>query len=268
MESRPSRRRHHEPPSASSVTQHVLQGSLDVQVQADVAYSADGHIRFHLGPVFFVLKGREATLSARELTDKLAPVIDELYPGPGRGASAPAPRGPPAGGPRQPQPRPRQRHRARLPPLSRRHLTQPSREDLPAMPAVSYLCRLGYHRWCLNPSCQCEHHGKEDEEQPPPQPPSPARLERDSAGIFRPTALSVRSVQVREEAQPPYGSAAGSRVAWNAGSSVRPTLRSCSASPGDLRAAIGPEVRVGASQPRWERFGHVRRGHSACRTGQ
>jgi hypothetical protein len=68
------------PASVSSVTQHVLQGTLDTQVQADLAYTLDGHIKFHLGPVFFVLKGRQAALSMRELIDKLAPVIDELYP--------------------------------------------------------------------------------------------------------------------------------------------------------------------------------------------
>ena len=72
--------RRREPASVSSVTQHVLQGTLDTQVQADIAYTADGHIKFHLGPVFLVLKGREAALSMRELIDKLAPVIDELYP--------------------------------------------------------------------------------------------------------------------------------------------------------------------------------------------
>jgi hypothetical protein len=58
----------------------VLRGTLDTQVQADIAYTADGHIKFHLGPVFFVLKGREAALSMRELIDKIASVIDELYP--------------------------------------------------------------------------------------------------------------------------------------------------------------------------------------------
>jgi len=58
----------------------VLHGTLDTQVQADIAYTVDGHIKFHLGPVFLVLKGREAALSMRELIDKLAPVIDELYP--------------------------------------------------------------------------------------------------------------------------------------------------------------------------------------------
>jgi hypothetical protein len=73
-------RRRHEPPSVSSVTQHVLRGTLDVQVQADVAYALECDIKFHLGPVFFVLKGREAALSVRELIDRLAPVIDELYP--------------------------------------------------------------------------------------------------------------------------------------------------------------------------------------------
>ncbi len=73
-------RRHREPPSVSSVTQHVVQGTLDTQVQADIAYTGDGHIRFHLGPVFLILKGREAALSMRALIDKLAPVIDELYP--------------------------------------------------------------------------------------------------------------------------------------------------------------------------------------------
>ena len=73
-------RRRYEPPGVSSVTQHVLHGTLDVQVQADIAYTVDAYIKFHLGPVFFVLKGKEAALSMRELIDKLAPVIDELYP--------------------------------------------------------------------------------------------------------------------------------------------------------------------------------------------
>ena len=73
-------RRRREPPSVTSVTQHVLHGTLDTQVQADIAYTGDGHIKCHLGPVFLVLKGREAALSMRELIDKLAPVIDELYP--------------------------------------------------------------------------------------------------------------------------------------------------------------------------------------------
>ena len=72
--------RRREPPSVSSVTQHVLQGTLDTQVQADLTYVGDGHIKFHLEPVFLVLKGREAALSMRELIDKLAPVIDEMYP--------------------------------------------------------------------------------------------------------------------------------------------------------------------------------------------
>ena len=72
-----SRRR--EPPSVSSVTQHVLRGTLEVQVQADIAYTVHATIKFHLGPVFFVLKGRDAALSMRDLIDKLAPVIDELY---------------------------------------------------------------------------------------------------------------------------------------------------------------------------------------------
>jgi hypothetical protein len=72
--------RRREPPSFSSVTQHVVQGTLDTQVHADIAYTGDGHIKFHLGPVFLVLKGREAALSMRALIDKLAPVIDEMYP--------------------------------------------------------------------------------------------------------------------------------------------------------------------------------------------
>jgi hypothetical protein len=73
-------RRRREPASITSVTQHVLRGTLETQVQADIAYTAEGHIKCHLGPVFLVLKGREAALSMRELIDKLAPVIDELYP--------------------------------------------------------------------------------------------------------------------------------------------------------------------------------------------
>ena len=58
----------------------MLRGTLDTQVQADIAYTVEGHIKFHLGPVFLVLKGREAALSMRELIDKLTPVIDEMYP--------------------------------------------------------------------------------------------------------------------------------------------------------------------------------------------
>ena len=73
-------RRRPEPPGVSSVTQHVVRGTLDTQVQADIAYHGDGRIKFHLGPVFVVLKGREAALSMRELIGKLAPVIDEMYP--------------------------------------------------------------------------------------------------------------------------------------------------------------------------------------------
>jgi len=74
------RNRRPEPTSVSSVTQHVLRGTLEVQVQADIAYTVEGQIKFHLGPVFLVLKGKEAALSMRELIDKLTPVIDELYP--------------------------------------------------------------------------------------------------------------------------------------------------------------------------------------------
>ena len=73
-------RRRRELATVSSVTQHVLRGTLDTEVQADIAYTVEGHIKCHLGPVFLVLKGREAALSMRELIDKLAPVIDELYP--------------------------------------------------------------------------------------------------------------------------------------------------------------------------------------------
>ena len=80
MSASPADRRRREPPGVTSVTQHVLRGTLDTQVQADIAYTVEGHIKCHLGPVFLVLKGREAALSMRELIDKLAPVIDEMYP--------------------------------------------------------------------------------------------------------------------------------------------------------------------------------------------
>jgi hypothetical protein len=73
-------RRRYEPPAALTVTQHVLHGTMATQAQADIAYVTDVHIRFRLGPVFFVLKGREAALSMRELIGKLTPLIDELYP--------------------------------------------------------------------------------------------------------------------------------------------------------------------------------------------
>jgi hypothetical protein len=48
--------RRREPASITSVTQHVLRGTLEVQVQADIAYTAEGHIKCHLGPVFLVLR--------------------------------------------------------------------------------------------------------------------------------------------------------------------------------------------------------------------
>ena len=69
-----------EPPSVASVTQHALHGTLDTQVQAPIAYTGDARIRFHLGPVFVVLIGRQAALSMRELIDNLGPVLDEMYP--------------------------------------------------------------------------------------------------------------------------------------------------------------------------------------------
>jgi hypothetical protein len=73
-------RRVHEPPVVSTVTQHVLRGTLGTQVQCDITYTGSGDIRCSLGPVFFILQGREAALSMRELIEKLGPVIDELYP--------------------------------------------------------------------------------------------------------------------------------------------------------------------------------------------
>jgi hypothetical protein len=70
-----------EPPSASSVTQHVLRGTLDTQVQADVAYTASElTVRFQLGPVFVVLKGLPAVRSALSLCQQLLPVLSELSP--------------------------------------------------------------------------------------------------------------------------------------------------------------------------------------------
>jgi hypothetical protein len=80
MSANPADRSRREPASVVSVSQHALQGTLDTQVQADIAYAVHGHIKFHLGPIFFILKGREAALSMRDLIDKLAPIIDELYP--------------------------------------------------------------------------------------------------------------------------------------------------------------------------------------------
>jgi hypothetical protein len=71
-----------EPPGISSVTQHVVPGPLSAEVEADRVYVGDGRIRFGLGQVFVVLRGREAALSMRELVQRVAPVIDELYPDP------------------------------------------------------------------------------------------------------------------------------------------------------------------------------------------
>jgi hypothetical protein len=68
-------------PEVTSVTQHVLRGTLDSQVLADVAYtSSELTVRFHLGPVFVVLKGTSAVQSAFELCRQLTPILAELVP--------------------------------------------------------------------------------------------------------------------------------------------------------------------------------------------
>lgn len=70
-----------EPPAATSVTQHVLRGTLEAQVYADVAYTSDElTVRFHLGPVFVVLKGTAAVNSALALCRQLTPVLAKLVP--------------------------------------------------------------------------------------------------------------------------------------------------------------------------------------------
>lgn len=69
-----------EQPAVSSATQHVLSGMLDTSAQYDITYVCEPTIRFRIGSVFMVLKGREAVLSARELVAQLAPLIDELFP--------------------------------------------------------------------------------------------------------------------------------------------------------------------------------------------
>ena len=124
-------RRRDEPPSVLSVSQHVLQGTLDTQVQADIAYVTDAHIRFHLGPVFFVLKGREAALSMRDLIDKLAPIIDELYPDLDAELKRQRREVLRRAALRAPEPGPRQRHRTsrhhrRAPRRPRRHHVTPA----------------------------------------------------------------------------------------------------------------------------------------------
>ena len=54
--------------------------ALDTQVQADIAYLGDGHIKFHLGPVFFVLKEREAALSMRSSSTRSPPSSTRCIP--------------------------------------------------------------------------------------------------------------------------------------------------------------------------------------------
>jgi hypothetical protein len=71
----------YEPPQATTVTQHVLRGTLDHQVQADIAYTTrDLTVRFRLGPVFFVIQGMPAVRSARDWCAELLPVLDRLIP--------------------------------------------------------------------------------------------------------------------------------------------------------------------------------------------
>lgn len=69
------------PPEVSSVTQHVLRGTLDHDVQCDIAYTSDElTVKFHLGPVFIILRGMAAVHSTRELIRQLKPVLDKLVP--------------------------------------------------------------------------------------------------------------------------------------------------------------------------------------------
>jgi hypothetical protein len=75
----PQRRR--EPPEVSTVTQHVLRGTLDARVHADAAYTMpEVTLRLQLGPVFIVTRGVEAARSLRDLHRQLGPVLDALFP--------------------------------------------------------------------------------------------------------------------------------------------------------------------------------------------
>lgn len=70
-----------EPSAYTSVTQHVLRGTLDHEHQADAAYTMHSMtVRFRLGPVFIVLQGREAARSARDLCRELLPALEALFP--------------------------------------------------------------------------------------------------------------------------------------------------------------------------------------------
>jgi hypothetical protein len=70
-----------EPSDVTTVTQHVLRGTLDRQVYADAAYtSTELTVRFNLGPVFVVLRGMAAVQSALALCRQLTPVLEQLVP--------------------------------------------------------------------------------------------------------------------------------------------------------------------------------------------
>jgi hypothetical protein len=71
----------YEPPQTTTVTQHVVRGTLDYEVQADVSGTArDLTVRFRLGPVFFVIQGIPAIRSARDLCAELLPILEQLIP--------------------------------------------------------------------------------------------------------------------------------------------------------------------------------------------
>ena len=93
--------RRREPPSVSSVTQHVLRGTLDTQVQADIAYTVEGHDQVPPG-TGLPRPERQGSRPVDAGADRQArPRHRRDVPRPGRRAAAAAPRDPAAGNARQ-----------------------------------------------------------------------------------------------------------------------------------------------------------------------
>jgi hypothetical protein len=67
-------------PRIDSITQHVAYGRLPTSVRAPVAYTGNPDIRFQFGPIFVILKDKEAARSLVDGLDNLREVVDKVYP--------------------------------------------------------------------------------------------------------------------------------------------------------------------------------------------
>lgn len=67
-------------PRVRTVTQHSVEGRMRVEVAAPEVYAGNCDIHFRWGPIFLVLKDKEAARSFLEGLGELKEIVDHLYP--------------------------------------------------------------------------------------------------------------------------------------------------------------------------------------------